>query len=89
MIPEQNQVAAQMALARKHLLAAIKAHEDEAHNGQVCLTERLNALAWLAHCVGLKATEAPRLMPLIFDLDVKCAGDTCSIHVGGTHDAQT
>ncbi len=80
MTQRPREMGPHMKLARQHLLAAIKAHEDECHGGEVCDTERLNALAWLCHSLGLKATEAPKLMPFIFDADVRCEGGICTVH---------
>lgn len=33
---------------------ALRFHEREDHREQPCITERINFIAWLAHCLGLR-----------------------------------
>lgn len=44
---------AAICAARDALIDGISAHEKECHDGEVCVPERANALAFLAHSIGL------------------------------------
>jgi hypothetical protein len=46
---------------RRLALAALAAHERDQHGGETCDTERVNLLAWLAHCLGLDLADDARL----------------------------
>ncbi len=75
-----------MAECRDLLLEVIAAHEDADHDGDMCPTERFNALAFLAHCLGLKPTprtfsELDRLIRY-YDHDCTLRGG-CDVHPNG------
>ena len=53
-------------LTRQVLSQAIKNHEAIEHNGAACYAERENAIAFLAHCLGL---EPPNLDTIKATLD--------------------
>lgn len=44
-----------LGAARDKILAFIGEHEQEMHDGGCCLEERVNAIAFLAHSLGLSA----------------------------------
>jgi hypothetical protein len=45
----------ELGQARDHLLTVIGEHESRHHDGGCCLLERVNALAFFAHSLGLRA----------------------------------
>jgi hypothetical protein len=48
-----------MGAARDSILAVIREHERVCHDGGYCLEESVNAVAFIAHALGLKANHEP------------------------------
>lgn len=70
---EQDEATLMMRGVRDALLAYTDRHEVLEHNGFACVTERLAAVAWLCHCLGIKAELAGEQLPdLIRDFDARC-----------------
>ena len=37
-------------------------HEQEQHQGKLCMDERINTLAWIAHRAGIKSTQVGEIV---------------------------
>lgn len=69
--PDPDSQAIQDAADR--ILKAILAHEFEAHKGGACLPNRLSAVAYLAHKLGLKSkVHLARLAVAMDEYDERC-----------------
>ena len=55
MTPEQKLGLAIEAI-RDQLVAVIECHEREEHGGEICGSERFNAIAYLAHCLSMNSS---------------------------------
>jgi hypothetical protein len=67
---------AMITKARDLFLAALDKHDEEAHGGRFCLVERAGALAYLAHCMGLR----PAILPVVAQMMADLASDELPIH---------
>lgn len=56
---------------RDRLLKITERHEKRDHDGEPCIDFRCNAVAYLAHCVGLHQPHLPRVSELleIYEID--------------------
>ena len=55
MTPEKK-LGLAIEAVRDQLYAVIRCHENEEHAGEMCPNERFNAVAYLAHCLGMNSS---------------------------------
>jgi len=61
-----------MQKVRDHLVAVIDQHEAQAHAGEACGLERLNAVAYLSHALGIKPEHLGKIGERITEYDLLC-----------------
>jgi hypothetical protein len=68
-----------MAEVRERLFAIMFQHEQAAHGGRACWPNRLSALAYLAHCLGIGQQPGAALDILAYleDYDRNCVDAKC------------
>lgn len=49
-----EKMAIAMSAVQDQLLAVIASHEREDHEGKACMPNRASAIAYLAHCLGVR-----------------------------------
>lgn len=57
---------------RDQLFVVINDHEVAAHDGRACRTERVNAIAYFAHCLGIKPRDLPDVEADMEEYDRRC-----------------
>ncbi len=73
--PDQQTVA--MGAIRDQVLAICRGHELEAHGGRPCMANRASAVAFLAHCLGVRGPVWEYAEQLLHDYDARCDGRDC------------
>jgi hypothetical protein len=64
-----------MEAIRNQLIAALEAHDRREHQGTPCPGSRVNAVAYLAHCVGVHSDNGDamdNLHQLMFEYERDC-----------------
>ncbi len=77
MLPlDEMQVA--IAAARDQVLAVVTRHERDAHGGSPCIGNRASAVAYLAHCLGVRGQAWLYAESLLAEYDAFCPGRDCT-----------
>lgn len=76
MLPYDQMVLAMSAL-RDQLITTMQQHERRAHGGAPCMGNRASAIAYLAHCLGVRDDAWHYAATLRQEYDAHCVGDQC------------
>jgi hypothetical protein len=75
---EPDELVACMAEVRDRLFTILEDHEREVHGGRACMANRISAVAYLAHCLGVRSIKQGRdLMMGILDYNARCKDADC------------
>jgi hypothetical protein len=66
-----------MSAVRDQVLEVCASHEREAHGGQACMGNRASAIAFLAHCLGVRGEAWDYAEELLAEYDANCDGTDC------------
>jgi hypothetical protein len=66
-----------MGSLRDQLVALMHDHENTAHGGKPCAGNRASAVAYLAHCLGVRGELWDYAHTLLEEYDANCKGDNC------------
>ena len=79
-----NQMALAMGALRDQLIATIRMHERKAHDGAPCMGNRASAIAYLAHCIGIRGSNAwSAVGDMSRDYDARCTDGGDCLHPTG------
>lgn len=63
--------------ARDLLLAYIRRHEADGHQGERCNTTRIGIMGFLGHCLGIRTDEFAQMTETIIMNNHLCTKDDC------------
>jgi hypothetical protein len=63
--------------AKQHTFNTLDVHEREKHQGQPCLNNRINFIAWLCHCIGIKPKDLAQVSIELEIYDRECRDKDC------------
>lgn len=72
-----DQMALAMSAARDQILAAMRDHENETHQGRPCYGNRASAIGYLAHCLGVQGEVWDYALECRARYDLDCKGEEC------------
>ncbi len=67
-----------MSRVRDELQAALEQHDAEHHPGDPCVLSRIDAVAYLAHSLGMSKHHTLKFVELLADYNRHCPGRGCS-----------
>lgn len=71
----KDDLAKQMRQAADQIEAVMSAHEADKHGGATCMMNRISAVAFLGHCLGLRADDLATQMEItvqMFNYEARC-----------------
>lgn len=66
-----------MGAVRDQVLAVVMAHERDDHAGQPCMSNRASAVAYIAHCLGVRNDVWTYSEELLAEYDANCKDTDC------------
>jgi len=85
--PDQQAVA--MGAVRDQIIALMHEHERESHDGQPCAANRASAVAFIAHCLGVRGEVWDYARSLLAQYDARCDNLNCEHDATGEEGTPT
>lgn len=72
-----DEMTEQMRDIRDRLFATLEAHEQEEHAGGACWGNRISAIAYLCHSLGISEQQVSRVREVLAVYDAVCRDRHC------------